>query len=62
MRDENERHATLALFGKEEVGDLSAGLGVEVTRRLVGDQELRRGRERPGDRHALLFAAGSCPG
>ena len=50
------------LLGKQQVGDLPAGLGVEIAGRLVGDQDGGRGRQRAGDRDALLLAARSWPG
>ena len=42
----------------EEREDLLAGLRVEVAGRLVGDQQGAAVDQRPGDRHALLLAAG----
>ena len=41
----------------EEVEDLAAGLGVEVARRLVGEQQGRLVDERAGDGDALPLAA-----
>ena len=41
MGDENECHLPARLFGKEEIGDLPAGLLVEIARRLVGYQQAR---------------------
>src|SRR5436190_2078029 len=42
----------------EQVQDLPAGLGVEVSRRLIGEEERRFVDQRAGDRHALALAAG----
>jgi hypothetical protein len=41
MRHQHQRRAALGLLGKQEVGDLPAGLGVEIAGRLVGDQQFR---------------------
>ena len=42
----------------EEAHDLAALVGVEVAGRLVGEQQLRLGDERPGNADELLLAAG----
>ena len=42
----------------EEVDHVGTGLGVEVAGRLVGEDHARPDDERPGDRDALLLAAG----
>jgi hypothetical protein len=42
----------------QQVEDQRARVGVEVAGRLVGEQHGGLGDERPGDRHALLLAAG----
>ena len=42
----------------EHLHDLVAGLGVEVARRLVGEDDVRVVDQRAGDRDALLLAAG----
>ncbi len=39
-----------------------ADLGVERRQRLVEQQQLGLGRQRPGERHALLLAAGELVG
>ena len=54
MRDQNQRGAVLAVAGKQQFDDLLAGLLVEISGRLVGDQNCRIGRERAGDRDTLL--------
>ena len=42
----------------EHLHDLVAGRGVEVAGRLVGQDDVGVVDQRPGDRHALLLAAG----
>ena len=42
----------------EDGVDLVAGLRVELAGRLVGEHQDRLLHQGPGDRHALLFAAG----
>ena len=49
-------------LGEQQVGDLPAGRLVEIAGRLVGDEDARLGRQRPGDRHALLLAARQLAG
>src|SRR5215472_14063144 len=57
MSDQDEGRAALAMVGKQQVDDPLPGRLVEVSGRLIGDQNRRLGGERPGQRHALLFAA-----
>src|SRR5699024_110237 len=45
------------LQGEQEVYDLAAGLAVEISGQLVGEQEPRPRDERAGERNALLLAA-----
>src|SRR6266540_2911233 len=47
---------------RQRLQDLVAGARVEVAGRLVGQQHRRLGRQRPGDRHPLLLAAGELRG
>ena len=42
----------------KQLEDLAAGGPVEIAGRLVGDQQIGVGDDRPGDRHSLLLAAG----
>src|SRR5829696_2720852 len=42
----------------EQQHDVLAGVGVEVSGGLVGEQDQRPVDERPGDRHPLLLTAG----
>ena len=50
------------LQSAEDPVDLVAGLGVELAGRLVGQDEERLLDQGPGDRHALLLAAGELVG
>ena len=56
--DHHDRLLELAVELFEQVEDLAAGGAVEVAGRLVGHQQVGVGDDRPGDRHALLLAAG----
>ncbi len=56
--DEHHRHEALALLRFEHVEHLRLHGDVERRRRLVGEQQLRAGRERDRDAHALAQAAG----
>ncbi len=51
-------HALGLDHGAEQAHDLLAGLGVELAGGLVGEQDLRAARQRPGDRDPLLLPAG----
>ena len=53
-------HHGLPKFGDlpQQHEDLLAGPGVQRSGRLVGEDDLRAGHQRPGDGHALLLAAG----
>jgi acyl-CoA thioesterase-1 len=62
MGDQNQRHIALGLLGKDQVGNLLAGFGIEIAGRFVGDQKFWRWRQRPGNGDALLFAAGQLAG
>ena len=55
--DHDDRLAVLADRPAEEVEDLGTGPGVEVSRRLVGEDDVGLGGHRPGHRDALLLAA-----
>ena len=58
VRHQNERGAALDVAGEQQIDHLLAGGLVEIAGRLVGDQDGRIGRERAGQRDALLLAAG----
>src|ERR1035437_7029673 len=55
--DDQDRLLELVVEALEEDQDLLAAPGVEITRRLVGDEKRRVGRDRTGDRDALLLPA-----
>ena len=57
-----QRHAALGMFGEQQIHDLLAGGLIEVAGRLVGHQDGWIGRERAGERNALLLAAGKLRG
>ena len=46
------------MAGEQQIDDLLAGILVEISGRLVGDEDRRIGRQRARDRDALLLAAG----
>ena len=52
-----KRHAALGMLGEQEVDDLLAGGLIEIAGRLVRDENRRIGRQRAGQRDALLLAA-----
>src|SRR5688500_12323597 len=58
MGDENDRRAAVAVELLEELEDSPARRGVEIARRLVGEENLRGVCERPRDSYSLLLAAG----
>ena len=58
VRDDDDRPAALHRELKQEVDDFRARLGVEVSRRLVGEQHVRLVRESTRDCHTLLLASG----
>ena len=60
--DEQGRGADLDLDAADLVAQLHAHLGVEGRQRLVEEQHRRLDRERPGQRDALLLAAGELVG
>ena len=51
-----------AVERKQQVGNFVAGMAVEVTGWLIGEQQIRAAVERAGQRHALLLAAGKLGG
>src|SRR5690606_9215124 len=56
--DQHHGQAQLTVDARQQVEDLAGGLRVESTGRLVAEQDLRLGGQRPGDADALLLAAG----
>jgi hypothetical protein len=61
MRDKDEGDADRALQVLQLDLHLAPELLVERGKRLVEEQHLRLVDERPGQRHALLLAAGKLP-
>ena len=62
MSDHDDRLAELAVEQAEQPQDLVGALAVEVAGRLVGDDQVGVGDDRPGDRDALLLTAGELAG
>jgi hypothetical protein len=62
VRDEDGGDAEFALDRADLVAQRHAHLGVERRQRLVEQQQLGLGRQRAGQRHALLLAAGQLVG
>ena len=58
MRNDHDRNADRPVQRAEQIQHLIGGLRVQRARRLVSQQQLRLVRERDGDRHPLLLAAG----
>src|SRR5262245_42967698 len=56
MRDQERRPATSELF--QRLVNLRFALGVHLARAFIEDQDTRVAENRPGQRDALLFAAG----
>ena len=56
VRHQDERGAAFNVSGEQQVDHLPAGGFVEIAGRLVGNQNCRIGRQRPGQSYALLFA------
>ena len=56
--DQDDRDAVRLVELLEHAQDLLARAGVEVARGLIGEQQRRTVHQGPGDRHALLLAAG----
>ena len=59
---QHQRHAALGMLGEQEIDDLLAGGLVEIAGRFVRHQDSRIGRQRAGQRDALLLAAGQLRG
>ena len=57
-----ERHAALGMFGEQKIDDLLAGGLIKIAGGFVGHQDSRIGRQRAGERNALLLAAGKLRG
>src|SRR3972149_11537138 len=61
VSDENQCRAPLRIEFEYEIDDGGARSGIEIARRLIGEQELRSGYERARQRDALLLAPGEGP-
>ena len=62
MRHQKQGRAALSVEREQKVGDGAAIVAVQIAGGLVGEQDLRARRKRPGQRHALLFAARQLSG
>src|ERR1039458_3043269 len=62
VRGHDKRGLVLIAQGAEEFDDLLAGMGVQVARRLVRQDQVRLVDERAGNGDALLLAAGKVVG
>ena len=56
--DQNERRAALLMAAEQKLDDVASGGLVEIAGRFVGNDDGGIGRERTGQRDALLLAAG----
>ncbi len=56
--DHDDGDFLLAVETDQKVHDLVAGLGVDIAGRLVGEEHVGFGHDRPGDGDALLLTAG----
>jgi hypothetical protein len=57
MGDEYERGAGIGIQSKQQIGDLGARGGIEITGRLIGEKHGRSHHESPGNRDTLLLTA-----
>ena len=62
MRHEHECRLPPPLQPEQQIDHLAARLAVEVARRLIREDELRRPAQRARNRDALLLAAGKLRG
>ena len=58
MRDDQDRHAVRAIEAAQELDDGSLAGDIHASGRFVEDEHVGLGRERSGEQHALLLAAG----
>ena len=56
MRDQEQGRAVPRLMLEQAIDHQAAGGSVEISRRLVGEEQLWPGDKGAGDRHPLLFA------
>src|SRR5438552_2185380 len=57
VRDQHERLPVLAVQPVDQLHELGGGIGIQVARRFVGEDDGRLGRQRTRDRHSLLLTA-----
>src|SRR5215472_10462442 len=57
VRDQEQGGAVPCLMLEQAIDDEPAGGGVEIPRRLIGEQQFRPGDKGTGDRHTLLLTA-----
>ena len=62
MRDQYQGRALRPVEFQHEFDDLTAGSGIKVAGRFVGEKHLGLGDEGAGKRHTLLFTAGEMFG
>jgi hypothetical protein len=62
VRDHDDGLAELVGRPAQELEQIGGGLGIQVAGRLVGEDDRRLVDEGPGDRNALLLAAGELGG
>src|SRR5579883_2883034 len=62
VSDQDHRHSPLAVQPLEDPHDLSAGVRVEITSRLISQDQARMMNKGSSNRHALLLAAGELAG
>jgi hypothetical protein len=62
MRDQKQCRLRARVQREQQIGHVRAGLPVEISGGLVGEQYGRTRRDRTGQRHPLLLAAGQLPG
>ena len=62
MRDHDDRHPQRTIESENHLHDFSSGAAVEVSGRLIGQQELGLIHQRSRQRCALLLAAGELTG
>lgn len=58
VRNESKGRSALAMAAKQKLNDLASRCLVKISGRLVGHEDGGIGRERAGQRDALLLAAG----
>ena len=62
MRGNNQGGLPLGPKALQQIHDLAAGMGVQISRRLVRQKHFRLIHQGAGDGHPLLFAAGKFRG